>query len=255
MTGSHDGSLDSFKNLSFEKFRERAKATDLNESEKIGFPSSYREGKEKGIFEDIFSKLNLVHSTQKKILDLGCGCSELPRLIVSASENNAHKLTLIDSREMLQALGSTSKEIESLPGYFPKDFETWIEKNQKTFDAIIAYSLFHYIRAEGIEQIFLEACLKLLKPGGELLLGDIPNFSMKLRFLKSEEGKKYHEENFGKTSLDLSKLKPEPGHLDDDSLQALIRWFKDRHCNVFLLPQPKELPFSNRREDLLIKKL
>lgn len=246
-------SFDSFKNLSFEKFKERAKNPQLSSIEKIGFPEAYRGHKEKLIFSDIEAKLKNLNRTSCRVLDIGCGCSELPRLLMASCLSKRHALTLIDSKEMLEALGPLPEGISSEAGYFPEDFRNWISQNQ--FDVILAYSIFHYVRAEGIQEKFVEACLQLLAPGGELLMGDLLNDSKKMRFLNSAEGLEFHRRNFGAdTPLDLSKISREPGSMDDDSIRDLARWFQARGCSVEILSQAANLPFSNRREDLLVKK-
>ncbi len=48
---------DKFQNLDFASFKELAKDKTLSPHEKIGFPDSYRAGKEAIIFDDIRAKL------------------------------------------------------------------------------------------------------------------------------------------------------------------------------------------------------
>ena len=64
-----------FENLSFADFRRMAQNDSLSRYEKIGFPDSYRAGKEPLIFQDITSKLRALNSQGKIILDMGPGCS------------------------------------------------------------------------------------------------------------------------------------------------------------------------------------
>lgn len=64
-----------FANLTFDDFRRMANDNSLSCYEKIGFPDSYRQGKEKYIFEDILDKLPGLDTEGKIILDIGPGCS------------------------------------------------------------------------------------------------------------------------------------------------------------------------------------
>ena len=61
--------------FNFEDFKNRALDDNLSLNEKIGFPDSYRDGKELDILEDILQKVNLKKGF--KLLDIGCGCSKL----------------------------------------------------------------------------------------------------------------------------------------------------------------------------------
>ena len=49
--------FDRFNGLTFDDFRRLAKDSELSRHEKVGFPISYREGKEKIIFSDTVEKL------------------------------------------------------------------------------------------------------------------------------------------------------------------------------------------------------
>ena len=52
-------SIEKFQNpFRFEDFKNLANDPSLSKYEKIGFPDSYRAGKEEAIFHDILSKLN-----------------------------------------------------------------------------------------------------------------------------------------------------------------------------------------------------
>ena len=58
-------SIDKFRNrYRFEDFKPLAEDPALSKYEKIGFPDSYRAGKEGAIFEDIISKIKIKKKTQ-----------------------------------------------------------------------------------------------------------------------------------------------------------------------------------------------
>jgi hypothetical protein len=53
------------KELNFEDFKKLAKKKNLSLPEKIGFPTSYREGYYDAILNDIFTKLPINTTTKK----------------------------------------------------------------------------------------------------------------------------------------------------------------------------------------------
>ena len=61
-------SIEKFQNpYRFEDFKQLASDASLSKYEKIGFPDSYRAGKEEAIFTDIISKLQ-IRNGQEQIL-------------------------------------------------------------------------------------------------------------------------------------------------------------------------------------------
>ena len=73
---------DRFKNLTFEGFKKLALDPALSPYEKIGFPNTYRAGKEKQIFLDVTAKLKNLRQKNKVVIDIGSGCSELPLMLI-----------------------------------------------------------------------------------------------------------------------------------------------------------------------------
>lgn len=71
-----------FENLSFDDFRRMALDQSLSRYEQIGFPDSYRAGKEAAIFADIRAKLPALETAGKTVVDVGPGCSELPLMLI-----------------------------------------------------------------------------------------------------------------------------------------------------------------------------
>ena len=59
-----------FASLTFNDFRRMAEDDSLSIYEKIGFPNSYREGKEELIFDDIEAKLPSLSGRDKIVLDI-----------------------------------------------------------------------------------------------------------------------------------------------------------------------------------------
>ncbi|RDC64123.1 class I SAM-dependent methyltransferase [Adhaeribacter pallidiroseus] len=244
-----------FQNLSFEDFKTLAKDNSLSQYQKIGFLNIYREGKEKNIFQDIILKLALENEAKedKILLDIGPGCSELPLMILDLCKDLSIKPILVDSKEMLDQL--PSEGVVKYEGYFPNDVPTLISDYQNKVDYIVGYSILHYVFYNTCIFKFLDVAVSLLKPGGKLLMGDIPNISKRKRFYSTETGIAYHQKFMNTDSLPgVNHLIPEPTHIDDGVLLGIVQRYRNFGFDACLLPQPSTLPMFNRREDLLIQK-
>jgi len=233
----------------FDDFKNRAKDNKLTPSEKVGFPESYRKGKELLILEDIIKKTNL--SANQRVLDIGCGCSDLTDLLKRYCEENEINLYLNDSHEMLSQLNfSNSKNIKLIPGKFPDILDN--KPFEKNFDVILIYSVIQYVFNDGNMYSFIHKCLSILNKGGVILIGDIPNISSRDRFIKSDEGKKFLKSKQEDTNIKIIHQNHE--RIDDSIILSIIQRFRNFDCETYLLPQPNNLPFGNRREDIIIKK-
>lgn len=243
-----------FKNLTYEGFR--ALATDPSRScyQKIGFPDSYRKGKEQDIFKDIILKLPILQQKNKVVVDIGCGCSEIPMMLMELCEKNNHELVLIDSEEMLNLLPANSKA-RKIPGYYPNECAQFISDYTEQVDVIICYSVLHYIFIESNLFSFLDNSLNLLSEGGQFLIGDIPNISKRKRFFRSTNGIKFHQ-NFMRTSdiPDVTFNNTEAGQIDDAVVFSILQRCRISGFDAYVVPQSDELPMANRREDILIKR-
>jgi len=238
------------KELTFADFSRLAEAPGISRYERIGFPDSYRSGYEQAIFADILSKLDNLSGTGMTVLDIGPGCSELPHFLVDHCGRQQHTLLLVDSAEMLAHLPE-KPFVEKYLGPYPaanSDFERYAGK----IDAILCYSVFHYIFAEGNAFEFLDFSLRLLAPGGAMLIGDIPNQSMRHRFFSSDAGRAYHRHFTGAdTEPQLGGYAP--GKPDDAVVFAMAARARNAGFHGYILPQSHGLPMANRREDILIR--
>ena len=109
---------DEFKNLTFNDFKRLAQDDSLSKYEKIGFPISYRKGKEDRIFSDLTKKLRNLNKEEQRIVDIGCGCSDFAFLTIDLCHKKNHHLVLIDSQEMLDHLPE-KPFITKVPCYYP----------------------------------------------------------------------------------------------------------------------------------------
>lgn len=244
-----------FKNLSFDDFKKLAADNTLSIYQKIGFPDEYRKGKESDIFNDISHKLELTNVSEKVLLDIGPGCSELPLMILNFCNQNKFTTLLVDSKEMLDQLPDANN-IKKYEGYFPDDVSLLINEFQNKVDYIIGYSIFHYVFYNTCIFKFIDSALSLLKPGGKLFLGDIPNVSKRKRFFSTDTGIAFHKNFTGTDTLpEINNLQLEPNQVDDGVLMGILQRYRGFGYEVYILPQNSKLPMYNRREDLLICKI
>jgi hypothetical protein len=246
--------LDKFQNLDFAAFKELAKDESLSPHEKIGFPDSYRAGKEAVIFDDITAKLSNLNKNNQIIIDIGAGCGALAFLLIEQCLKNDNTLILIDSEEMLAHLPDDCGLIK-IPAYYPNDCQDFLKEYEGRADAILTYSVLHYVFDEGNLFKFLDSTLGLLNARGECLIGDVPNVSKRKRFFSSPSGIKFHQD-FMKTDdaplVEFNRI--EAGQMDDAVLISLMLRARQAGFDAYVLPQSDNLPMANRREDIFIKR-
>ena len=245
------GDINRFANLGFEDFRKLAKDKTLSKYERIGFPDAYSSGKEEGIFRDILSKLTLLEQGGKTVLDIGPGCSDLPQMLINYCESRRHTLILVDSSEMLDQLPE-GPGIEKIAAFFPNCPQLAKERHGAV-DVILCYSVLHYIFVDTSIFQFLDTSLSLLAPGGQMLIGDIPNISKRKRFFSSAAGVKFHQEFMRTNDIpEVTFNQIESAQIDDAVIMSLIKRARQQGFNAYVLPQDPRLPMANRREDILI---
>lgn len=240
-----------FANIGFEDFRRLAGDPSLSKYERIGFPDSYREGHESAIFHDICRKLTNLGVREQRVLDIGPGCSDLPRMLIDLCRERGHQLTLVDSAEMLALLPDGSS-IAKVPALYP-NCPDLIDGLRGKVDALLCYSLLHYVLLDVAFFRFLDISLSLLAPCGQMLIGDIPNISKRKRFFASEAGVEFHKA-FMQTSEppEVEFNKVEHDQIDDAVIFALLQRARAAGFDAYVVPQDPTLPLANRREDILI---
>ncbi|WP_322030601.1 class I SAM-dependent methyltransferase [Paraburkholderia sp. J76] len=240
-----------FANLGFDDFRALAQDDSLSANEKIGFPESYRAGKESAILVDLIAKLPALAQHKRIVLDIGPGCGDLARAFIAHCERQDHELVLIDSGEMLSHLPD-SPGARKVSAYYPQCPEILAEYAGRV-DAIVVYSVFQYVFAEGNVWDFVDRSLALLAPGGGLLIGDVPNISKRKRFFASETGVRFHQAYTGTNEIPAAAFNtPETGQIDDAVVMSILNRARAAGFDAYVMPQAPDLPMANRREDILI---
>lgn len=226
----------SFEKLTYKDFQEMASDSSLSLHEKIGFPDHYREGYEQAIHQDILAKVKNLQVSHKKILDIGPGCAELPKLMLKHCEKNNHELFFVDSSEMLDHIPD-SKFLTKISGFYPDCYDQLLKTGGK-FDVIICYSVLHYIFVEASFWRFIDKSLELLSPGGQMFIGDIPNISKRKRFFASASGQAFHKEFMNTDeNPEVNHMAVECDKIDDAVMLGLIMRARAQGCDAYWLPQ------------------
>jgi 2-polyprenyl-3-methyl-5-hydroxy-6-metoxy-1,4-benzoquinol methylase len=236
--------------MTFEEFRKLAQDRSLSRHERIGFPDSYREGYDAAIMDDILAKLPRLTGHPAQVVDIGPGAGDLAFRIIDHCKGEGHHLTLIDSAEMLGHI-EDSPLLTKVAGRFPEESGEFIARARGKFDVVLVYSVLHYVFEEGNVLSFLDAALSLLAEGGQLLIGDIPNHSKRVRFFSSEAGVRFHQEFTGTDTLPEIPSNADGKSIDDKVIMSMLARARDAGYDAYVVPQRPELPMANRREDFL----
>lgn len=240
-----------FSNIGFEDFKKLASDPSLTKYEKIGFPDAYRQGHEALIFNDIRSKTTNLNRVDQTVLDIGPGCSDLPLQLIHLCEAQQHRLTLVDSGEMLKLLPD-GPGIEKVDALFPRCADL-NERLAERVDVIICYSVLQYALIDTALYRFIDTAMHCLAPGGQLLLGDIPNVSKRKRFFASEAGIAFHKVFMNTDQApEVAFNRIEFDQLDDAIVISILQRARTQGFDAYVLPQHPDLPMANRREDILI---
>ena len=239
-----------FQNLTFDRFRELAADPKLSPAEKIGFPDAYRAGFEEKIYADLLAKVPALAAEGAVVVDIGCGCSPLAHAFIAQAERQRQRLFMLDSAEMLAHL-PPSPQVQLVAGRYPQCDDA-LQPVAGAVDAIVVYSVIQYVFVEASVFDFVDRMLALLKPGGRALIGDVPNTSMRKRFLASDEGVRFQQAWNGATPVpEAPRYELAHGLMDDAVVLGIVARARAAGFHAYVVPQHPELPMANRREDIL----
>ena len=239
------------KNFYFDNYSEIAKKVTENDSNILSARYKFLTTKYKSISRDISEKLSI--NKLDDILDIGTGDGK----IVDSLSNLCKSATTIDSEEVINKI-TKNKNIIYLKGNIHEEGK----KIKTRFDKILVYSVVQYFLDLKEVIIFINLCLKLLKDEGMILIGDIPNNDMDLRYQNTKNYQKQSRNFEKKKKLHLTKLeedfflqnKMKTIQFSDKALLTLLKKFNNLNYESYILPQKKGLPYSVKRVDFLIRK-
>jgi hypothetical protein len=242
-----------FAGLTYETFRQMANDPSLSSHERSGFPDAYRAGAEAAILADVEAKLPHLMQRGSTVVDIGCGAGPLAQELRERCAAREQELALVDSAEVL-AHHPDGPGVWKVVGRFP-EVPDLLDRCAGRCHAVLAYSVLQYAFVDTSVFAFVDAALTLLAPGGRLLLGDLPNASMRRRFLASEAGRAHHRQYSGRDEDPPVRWPQLPlGELDDAATVALVARARDAGFHGWIVPQAAGLPMANRREDLLYER-
>jgi hypothetical protein len=242
-----------FRDLDYEAFQHMAGDVSLSRHERSGFPDELREGAESVIMADIVAKLPALAKESATVVDIGCGANPLTDSLIELCERSDHHLTLVDGPEVLSH-HRESRIVTLVAGRFP-DTPSLLADLEGRCDAVIAYSVLQYAFTDMGVHAFVDSALTLLAPSGRLLLGDVPNASMRRRFLASDAGREHHRAFAGRDEDPPVAWPTLPaGEIDDAVIFGLLARARDAGFHAWLVPQDASLPMANRREDLICER-
>jgi cyclopropane fatty-acyl-phospholipid synthase-like methyltransferase len=207
------------------------------------------------IVRDVIEKLSV--GPDDDLLEIGCGpfgTTLVPLAFMCAS------VTGLDHEEVIAALRGRHigpPELHTVCGNF-LDVEL-----HESFSKVLVYSMLHYLASldEAID-VSLKAG-RLLRPGGRMLLGDLPNTDKKRRFLATDAGRRFDEEwrssarsaGHSQPAASLDDDHELLGAFDDDGILMLVSSLRGEGFEAYVVPQPRDLPFGHTREDVLVLRL
>lgn len=220
-----------------------------------------QEQAERRVLQDVADKLRL--QPDDDVLDIGCGVGNLtiPMSFLVRS------VTGIDQEQVISRvrsrIGRLSTDMRLVEGNF---LDLQLDAVGNGFSKVLAYSVIQLLsdRREVLEMI--DKGLRLLKPGGRFLIGDIGNTERQTRILNSPAGAHWQarfdearrEQESKGLEFGISDLIPiherdsEFVNIDDDFVMQIMLRYRRQGYETYLVEQAPDLPYGIYREDLII---
>ncbi len=212
---------------------------------------SFQREAERQIAGDVAVKLGLGPSD--RLLEVGCGTGNVlqplaPRVGAAVG---------VDHDAVLEAFQPVPENVELVAGRWP---DVTLEGD---FSKVLVYSVLQCLGSAEDAFEFIDRCLAVVRPGGRLMLGDVSNGDAAARFAATEFGQRFladwadrvaaskSEEDLARDRIfaDAPKL---DRYINDRFLMDVFARYRGLGHEVYVLPQPSELPFSYTREDVMI---
>jgi len=233
--------------VSFENYRKIAKDKIFNNTV-ISGRYEFQEVDERGIISDVVKKLDI--QPTDCLLDIGCG----PGTILIPLSYMVEKVCGIDNDivvKNIKAKCRSRKDASTICGNFIEPDFNITDKYSK----ILIYSVIQYLSSENELFEFISKALKLLSPGGRMLIANIPNSDKKYRYENSPTGlnqmknwkKKVDNTMIPKIPIDSNLI-----DINDDCYLKILKFVRSQGFESYLLPECENIPFGNTRDDILI---
>lgn len=213
----------------------------LSETQQAGRYSTQAKD-ERRIAPDVARKLRL--SKTDTLMDIGCGPGLVTRMVARRVRRVValdHPNTIRHLRRKVQGLN-----ISLIAGEF---LATTVSRK---FDKVLIYSVVQYLASRSEALAFIDKAADLLKPGGMMLVGDLPNVDMRRRFNESPAGKRFNkiwQRNRGAAPIIEDD---EKYSIDDTFVVEVLLHFRSKGFQAWVMAQTSGLPFAFTREDLLL---
>lgn len=228
----------------FENYGLRSSTLD-SATEASGRYSSQQES-ERLVARDVAEKLDLRPSDE--LLEIGCGPGQILiplSFFVSRAVGVDHPQVIATVRERFRG-----ENVELRSGNFID-----LEMNG-LFDKILIYSVVQCLESCEEALAFILKAAALLRPGGRMLVGDLPNINLKKRFLSTNFGDKFARDFMQKSAparVDGTSQDAELVHVDDDLVLRILELGRRQGFETHLLAQSDSLPFGHTREDIVFR--
>ena len=236
--------------ITFENFGKMAGMT--NDFTVMSGRYKIQEKAEQLVVGEVVEKLEI--GSKDTVLDIGCGAGNLTIPLSSA----AKEVTGIDHESFRKRIEERykGKNLKFVAGNF---LDTPVEA---VYDKILCYGVLHYLENKKEVYKFIEKALENLKPGGIAMFADLPNKTLKTRFLNSKSGRiflKRWKALLRKNSVGPGQFDVETDHdlveFSDKFILEIIAKIRQKGFNAYVYPQNTELPFGNTREDIIVRSI
>jgi hypothetical protein len=227
----------------YQFFIERSKQPQARSDEnwRLGFELKHRDIDVVSLAKHIFTTMNLISpiSIGDIVIDIGAGGGQLAKELEKLYSSAGARYLMIDSKEVLD-LGYTPK-YEPIYGSFPQNLHAVLNRinaENSVVRHLIANSILHYVRYDGLLNDFFDAIVHILPENGVSFIGDIPCQELKQ----------------AQAIVENRIYNPSPNNFTYQEFANYAQTLAIKGTSFYLIPQPVSFPMSPHRLDILLHK-